>query len=160
MIVRLAEPLAGTVIEVGVVMRLSAPPIEPAPYWGGIAPAPLVGAGTNMRSATAKVCAVPVRLLTRTDLGVAAVWLPLIFPKLAETGENQTLARFASVRSSRPAPWSCGPTVVAALNAFSTTRSDVLVRADLTWAGVQFGWMSLSTAAEPATCGELIDVPL
>ena len=50
--------------------------------------------------------------------------------------------------------------MVDASNAFMTTVSAVLTRADLTWIGVHVGWRPRRTAAEPATCGDDIDVPL
>src|SRR3954447_2453483 len=81
-------------------------------------------------------------------------------PYEADTGEKATLAWYASVRSSRPPPWSCGPTIAPPSKAFVTTVSAVFTSADLTWAGVQSGWSWSRTAAEPVTWGAAIEVPL
>ena len=100
----LALPLAGTVIDDGVAIRLSAPPIEPAFQTPAMAPAPVVGAGVNRISATSNVWAVPVRLLTLIAIVVGPVLLALIRSKLARVGQKVASVAAASARSSRPAP--------------------------------------------------------
>src|SRR4051794_10790385 len=151
----ISVPPAGTVTDVGYVIRESVEPIVPAPNGASV---PV--AGVNRCDVTVNAWLAPDVFARWMRSVVGVVCEPLILPNEADTGVAKIVAEAASVRSSRPAPCAIGPTFEAPELASLTTRSAVLTRADLTIAGVQVGWMSSSTAAEPARCGVAIDVPL
>ena len=67
----------------------------------------------------------------------------------------------ASCRFSRPAPTTFGLStmVLPVAESFSTPRTAVFTIAERTSADVQSGCWSITTAADPATCGVAIDVP-
>ena len=64
----------------------------------------------------------------------------------------------AAPRLIRPAPMSNGSAGVAR-SCLTTDVVAVVIRADLIWPGVQSGCRALSSTAEPAMCGDDIEVP-
>ena len=64
----------------------------------------------------------------------------------------------ATVRSMRPAPTSNG-SVGVVRSSLTTSVIAVVISADLIWPGVHVGCSALSRTAEPAECGDDIEVP-
>src|SRR5918995_2651392 len=114
-------------------------------------------------SSTAKVnvAAAPVRFLTTISPERFCPEPEGTPPKAMLTGSSDTFARTALCRFSRPAPTMFGLStmVFPVAESFSTPRTAVFTIAERTSADVQSGCWSITTAAEPATCGVAIDVP-
>src|SRR4051794_34357993 len=71
---------------------------------------------------------------------------------------NTTGAAPATLRSTRPAPKSNGSAGVVR-SSLTTLVTDVVISADLIAPGVQSGCSDCSRIAEPAMCGDDIEVP-
>src|ERR687897_2340855 len=126
-------------------------------------------------SSTAKVnvAAAPVRFLTTISPERFCPEPEGTPPKAMLTGSSDTFARTALYRFSSPAPTMFGlsskmvtpPTtrlwvrVVPVAEFLRTPRTAVFTIAERTSAAVQPGCCSITTAADPATCGVAIDVP-